>query len=336
MIKKIIYSVFLIFGVSVEFVFGQDVSFSQFYTNPLYLNPAFAGSIGVPRVALQYRNQWQSFHNAYTTYSAAFDLPVQKLQGGIGLHVMNDAQGSNLLNSLQVNALYSVYVKLSKTYTLHGGMQVGFNQNSMKVNELVFPDNVDPNFGKHGTSGEVLYLTDPNYAFVDFASGILVYSKRIFFGFAAHHLTEPHQTFYSGQEDVGTLYRKYTAHFGARLPIFRHGHHRKEFDISPQLIVQQQGPFQQINYGMFATKHGFTGGAWFRQNFGLRYDAVIFLVGFIKHGLQITYSYDLTVSGLWGDTGGTSEISLAFLLKKPSKKRYLPFFNQYEDIFGVQ
>lgn len=317
-------------------VCAQDVSFSQFYSNPLYLNPAFAGSVGVPRVALQYRNQWQGFGNAFSTYSVAFDTPVDKLQGGIGLNVLNDAQAGSILNSLQINLSYSVFIQLSKEYRLHGGIQAGFNQNSLKTNELVFADNVDPNYGNHGISAELASLADPNFSYVDFSTGVLVYGRRMFYGIAVHHLTEPNQSFYSGQQDVSKLDRKYTAHFGARIPIYRHGHLRKKFDISPQLIVQKQGPFQQINYGLFATKLGFTGGTWFRQNFGLRYDAVIFLVGYVKKNWQFTYSYDWTVSGLWGDTGGTSEISLAFLLKSIDKKRNMPFFIKYEEEFGVQ
>ena len=315
---------------------GQDISFSQFYTNPLYLNPAFSGSVGVPRVALQYRNQWHNFNNAFTTYSAAFDMPVEKLQGGIGLNILNDSQGNNLINSMQMNLSYAVYLQISENYRLHGGLQAGFNQNSLNTSELIFSDNVDPNYGNHGTSTELTNLSDPNYNYVDFSTGFLIYSKRIFYGASIHHLTEPKQSYYSGQENVSKLPRKYTGHFGARLPVYLYGHYRKKFDISPQLIVQSQGNFQQFNYGLFATKHGLTAGTWFRQNFGLRYDAVIFLVGFIKESWQFMYSYDFTVSGLRGDSGGTSEVSLSFLLKKIDRKQPLPFYNHYEEKFGVR
>jgi len=78
--NTILVFVFLGFRVASS----QDISFSQFYANPLYLNPAFSGSVGIPRIALQYRDQWSGFGNAFTTYSAAFDMPVKKLQGGIG------------------------------------------------------------------------------------------------------------------------------------------------------------------------------------------------------------------------------------------------------------
>jgi type IX secretion system PorP/SprF family membrane protein len=334
--KKIKYIIIFVAIFWSAVAVGQDISFSQFYTNPLYLNPAFSGSVGVPRVALQYRNQWHGFNNAFTTYSAAFDMPVEKLQGGIGLNILNDSQGNNLINSMQMNLSYAVFIQISENYRLHGGFQAGFNQNSLNTSELIFSDNVDPNYGNHGTSQELTNLSDPNYNFVDFSTGFLIYSKRIFYGASVHHLTEPKQSYYSGQENVSKLPRKYTGHFGARLPVYLHGHYRKKFDISPQLIVQSQGNFQQFNYGLFATKRGLTAGTWFRQNFGLRYDAVIFLVGFIKESWQFMYSYDFTVSGLRGDSGGTSEISFSFLLKNIDRKQPLPFYNHYEEKFGVR
>jgi type IX secretion system PorP/SprF family membrane protein len=328
--------ILLILVIANGIAFSQDITFSQFYANPLYLNPAFSGSVGVPRVALQYRNQWSGFDNAFTTYSAAFDIPVNKLRGGIGGYVLNDTQADGILNTLQINLSYSVFIQLSENYQLHGALQVGFNQNSLNTSKLIFADNLDPNSGNHGNSAELATLTDPNYGFVDFSTGALLYSKRLFYGIAVHHLTEPNQSFYTGNEDVAKLDRKYTAHFGARLPVYLYGHNRKKFDISPQVIMQLQGNFQQFNYGLFATKRGLTVGTWFRQNFGFRYDAVIFMFGFMKKSWQFNYSYDWTVSGLRADSGGTSEISFTFLLNNKARSKLLPFFNQYEEEFGVR
>jgi len=334
--KRLQYSIFLFFIMCAGIALSQDISFSQFYANPLYLNPAFSGSVGMPRVALQYRNQWHSFDNAFSTYSAAFDIPVRKLQGGIGGYVLNDSQADGILKTLQVNFSYSVFVRLSENYHLNGALQAGYNQNSLNTSMLIFADNLDPNYGDHGTSGELATLTDPNYNYADFSAGLLLYSQRLYYGIAVHHLTEPNQSFYQGNGDVAKLPRKYTGHFGARLPVYLYGHNRKKFDISPQVIVQMQGKNQQFNYGLFATKSGFTVGTWFRQNFGFRYDAVILLVGFMKKSWQINYSYDFTISGLRGDSGGTSEISLTFLLYKSEKRKLLPFLNQYEEEFGVR
>ncbi len=315
---------------------AQDVAFSQFYSNPLYLNPAFAGSLGVGRAAVQYRNQWQNFSAAFNTYSLAFDFPVKKLQGGLGFFVLNDSQAAGSLQSLQLNAVYSVFVKLSESYRLQGAIQAGFHQNSLRPDKLVFPDNLDPFYGNHGISREMEFLTDPNYSFFDFSTGVILYNQKIFGGLAVHHLAEPNRTFYPGTTGADVLHRKYTAHFGARLPVFFYGHHRKKFDISPQIIMQHQQGFGQMNYGLFATQSGLTAGIWFRQNFGLRYDALILLAGFTKSRWQINYSYDIAVSGLWGNVGGTSEISLVFLLQQLEKARHLPFYNAFEDDSGFQ
>jgi hypothetical protein len=60
------------------------------------------------------------------------------------------------------------------------------------------------------------------------------------------------------------------------------------------------------------------------------------MFGFFKKNWQFNYSYDLTISGLRADSGGTHEISLTFLLNKISNNKVLPFFNQYEEEFGVR
>ncbi len=311
---------------------GQDVSFSQFYANPLYLNPAFTGSAGAPRIAMQYRDQWHQLDGAYSSYAAAADMPVKKLRGGLGLYLLNDAQANQALNSFQLTATYAVQIQLSRDYFFNGGIQFGYAENSLKTNNLIFADNLENNSGIPGTSAEV--FSDNRFSYLDYGFGLIVYSKRVFGGLSVQHLTEPDLSFSDNPEYDSRLPRKYNLHAGAHLPVFRHGHLRKKFDISPQLILQKQGIYEQINYGMFATCRGLTGGAWLRQNFGLRYDSVILLAGYVNSWMQLTYSYDWTISGLAGESGGTSEISIAFILKKRSGPSWLPFFDPYEEQFG--
>jgi len=316
----------IILCVCVLVIHAQDVSFSQFYSNPLYLNPAFAGSINVPRVALQYRNQWPGFDKAYRTYSMGFDIPIESYKGGLGVLLLNDAQANSTLNRLDIEVMYSKLVRLTRKYNLRGALQAGLHQNSLVWDNLVFPDNLDPSYGHHGISQETP-ISDPNFMYFDVASGILLYNDKMFFGIAGHHLNEPKQSYYRGQEEVGVLYRKYTMHFGANFDIYLQGHLRKSFELSPQFIIQKQGNFWQVNYGAFANRKGLTAGVWLRQNFVFRYDALIFLVGIMSNRWQMTYSYDWTISGLAGLTGGTSEITLSFLLKDPNKGSSYPFYN---------
>ncbi|MDX1653203.1 MAG: type IX secretion system membrane protein PorP/SprF, partial [Brumimicrobium sp.] len=72
---------------------AQDPQFSQFYANPIYLNPAFAGSHGCPRFALNYRNQWPALSGTFVTFSASYDQYFTNISGGFGVIATHDQQG---------------------------------------------------------------------------------------------------------------------------------------------------------------------------------------------------------------------------------------------------
>ena len=55
---------------------AQDPIFSQYYANPIYLNPAFAGTAHCARMTFNYRNQWPALTGQFITTSAAFDKYV--------------------------------------------------------------------------------------------------------------------------------------------------------------------------------------------------------------------------------------------------------------------
>src|ERR1044071_9081282 len=80
--------------------FAQDPNFSQFFASPITLNPALTGKFdGVYRFAANYRNQWPTINNAYTTATASFDMGILKDripdydQFGIGIMGFTDRAG---------------------------------------------------------------------------------------------------------------------------------------------------------------------------------------------------------------------------------------------------
>ncbi|HOF55014.1 MAG: PorP/SprF family type IX secretion system membrane protein [Prolixibacteraceae bacterium] len=312
---------------------AQDAGFSQFYSNPLYLNPAFSGTLGVPRVNLQYRDQWHGLTDAYVTQSVAFDMPVESLQGGIGFNLVRDAQANGMLVGLQADFIYSSIFKLSEYLWCSGALEAGYHQNRLNWNRLVFPDDVDPYTGNYTPTTEIP-PGDTEFHFADFAAGILVFGEKMFAGMAVHHLSQPLQSWDRNAKEYGKLYRKYSLHFGTRIPIHEHGYWRKTFDLSPQVVLMHQGNFSQFNYGMLANYSGFTVGTWFRQDLTFHYDALILLVGYMKKRWHFTYSYDFTISGLGVQSGGTSEISLGFLLKDFLHHTAFPYYRPYHDYIG--
>src|ERR1700749_2252329 len=78
---------------------AQDPQFTQFYANPLYLNPAFAGSVRCPRICMNYRNQWPNLSGTYVTNSVSYDQHIDAINGGIGFIVTQDNQARGTLKT---------------------------------------------------------------------------------------------------------------------------------------------------------------------------------------------------------------------------------------------
>src|SRR4051794_24613757 len=78
---------------------AQDIQFSQFYANVLYMNPAFAGSAHLSRAIFHQRIQWPTLDAKYITSSISFDHYFEKARSGVGVIVLKDWQGANTLSS---------------------------------------------------------------------------------------------------------------------------------------------------------------------------------------------------------------------------------------------
>jgi hypothetical protein len=66
--------------ISVLSLKAQDPNFSQFFASPLTLNPALTGKFdGVFRIAGNYRNQWPTINNAFTTATVNGPLSIMHL-----------------------------------------------------------------------------------------------------------------------------------------------------------------------------------------------------------------------------------------------------------------
>ena len=78
---------------------AQDPEFTQFYANPLYLNPAFAGTAIGPRFCINYRNQWPGVSGTFVTYAASYDEHFDGIGGGIGGQIWKDRAGDGRLST---------------------------------------------------------------------------------------------------------------------------------------------------------------------------------------------------------------------------------------------
>lgn len=291
-------------------LFAQDPEFTQFYANPIYLNPAFAGTARCPRMVLNYRNQWPSLSQAFVTYNASYDQHVDPLHGGVGVMVTQDRNGRGTLNSLMGSLVYSYQLNVSKEWSVKAGVQGSYVQKNLDVSSLTFGDMIDARRGFVYTTQET--NIQPKVEYVDFSAGVLAFSKKYFMGFAAHHLTQPDETFISGPS---ALPMKFTGHAGAVIPLQGKSGNAT---FSPNVLYRYQGRFQQLNLGFYFSKGPVVGGLWYRGNGN---DAAIALIGVQVDTFKFGYSYDFTISSLSNvTTAGSHEVSLAYVFPCSSGK----------------
>ncbi len=285
---------------------AQDPGFTQFYANPLYLNPAMAGSNICPRVCLNYRNQWPAISGNYVTTSASVDKFAYKLKGGIGVMAYNDRAGQGTINTNSFSVIYAYQLKVTRKFTMNFGFQASYFQKNIDWSKLTFGDMIDDQRGFVYNTREVPTVTKKEFA--DFDAGIVGFTKRVYGGIAAHHLTQPEEGFIGSSR----LPVKVTAHAGMIIPLKKSK--TGDVSISPNILFQQQGKFNQLDLGMYVNYGPVIGGLWYRNN-----DSFIALVGLHKGMFKFAYSYDITVSKLTNATAGSHELSLCmmFRCKKP-------------------
>lgn len=287
---------------------AQDPQFTQFYANPLYLNPAFAGTARCPRICMNYRNQWPSLSGTYVTYSASYDQHIDAISGGLGVIVTQDDQAHGTLKTTNVSLIYSYLLPVTREFSIKFGLQAGFFQKSLDKSKLNFGDMIDARRGFVWNTNEVIPST--NKSNLDFGGGILGYSKRYFIGAAFHHITQPDE----GLQGTSKLPLKITGHAGAVIPLEKGG----DSYISPNVLFMQQQNFTQLNLGLYFVRGSFVGGLWYRNS-----DAFIVLIGLQTDHFKVGYSYDVTVSKLSSNTAGSHEISMQMQFEcRPKKKKY--------------
>ena len=325
---KIIHAIclmLLFFNISKN-SFGQDPTFSQFYANPLYLSPSFAGSSNTNRFSLNYRDQWPAIPGIFNTYSVSFDKTIPEYNSGIGVLATYDVAGEGNLSTTNIGVIYTYDFNINKTWHIRPGVEFKFRYLGLDINKLIFNTQVS----QQGGIPVVLPPQFDNVAGVDFASSAIAYNDNIWGGITIDHMLRPKESFYGNYNRVPIKFSL----FGGWQVYKRQRLIGKEQDvISLSMILEKQDDFYQSNVGVHYTIHPLVFGVWYR---GIPFatsqpgDAVIGLVGIKTKQFNIGYSYDFTISNLYRSTKGAHEISLTYQfninprLNKSQRMRALP------------
>lgn len=307
LLKRIKYIFILTFLFVVE-IYSQDPTFSQFYANPLYLAPSFAGATEEYRFSMNYRNQWPAIPGVFHTYSISFDKALLAFNSGIGVLATYDVAGSGDLSTTNIGLIYSYDFQINREWHLRPGVNFKFYYLGLDIYKLVWNSQLSGS----GVTPSVSPPPFDNVADVDFTFSTLAYNDRIWGGFTLDHLLVPKTSFYGDDAKVPLKFNL----FGG-MQIVKKTRLRTKLKevLSVALNFQKQAKFYQTDLGLYYYKDPLIFGLWYRgiplvtSQAG---DAIIGLVGIKTEQLHIGYSYDFTISNLISSTAGAHEVSLIY------------------------
>lgn len=294
---------------------AQDPQFSQFYSNPLYLAPSFAGAAGGSRICANFRDQWASLPSTFITYSMSYDHYFSNFNSGIGFLGYRDAAGSGQLGTLSIGVQYSYNFKLFPTVFARPGIHFSYREHGIAWDKLDFIDEV---MGAPQNTQPVAVAKTRD---VDLALSALIYSNRIWGGTTVDHILKPNVSLYADQSKVPVK----VSLFGG-VELVRRGRLLKPVEETMTLafLFKTQGHYTQLDIGVYWHKNPLVLGLWYR---GIppfnsqRGDAFILLLGYKTNNFNIGYSYDLTISNLIGQAIGSHEISMSFKFALPRRTK---------------
>lgn len=239
-------SLFLFLLLLVVHIKAQDPTFSQFYANRAYLNPAFVGMQSGLSLNASHRSQWMRVPRPYITTSATMELKPCHWPSGIGFSLYQDIEGEGLYTSTGGNLTYSHVFVIREGQNVHFGMRYGFTQKSVNFNSLHFSDEIDPVYGFINPTAAIS-IADGNRVNVhDFDFGVVyrlefnpfIYIKKngekakrpgkfrhtkikAMAGFSYNHTFQPLQSLYGLKSN---LPRRVTFHGGIQIPFAARRH----------------------------------------------------------------------------------------------------------------
>jgi len=330
--------VHLALAFTLFFVFPQESvaqisHYSQFYTTPMTIGPSFAGMTGASRISLNWRDQWPAISGTFTTYSVGFDHFFPRANSGIGALVYRDQAGEGNLALTETGLMYSYRLKvgekrgnINNEWFLRPGIYFKYSQRSLDFHELTFGDMFDAAGNIARATTEQLPANSRGY--LDFSASLMGYTDLYWGGFSVDHLLTPDQSL--TMEAESNLPMKVSVYGGTKVLLKGSRNRFASYGRAPESLTfsfhyRYQDGYDQLDFGTYWDRDPIVLGAWFRgiplvdklrgsyQNI----DALIVLLGYkINQNFRIGYSYDITISKLLGNTGGSHEISVVYEFNK--------------------
>ena len=290
----------------------QDPQFSLYMYNPLYYNPAAAGSEGVSRLQVTQRTQYAGYQptitgdgGAQSTQLVSFNMPLAKIKSGVGIYAFNDKLGAVLNQAVQVAYAYRMTLKNG---TLALGVQAGMYNRGINYGELF--RSRDPNDPSIPT-GQI------SQAKPDLSAGVYYNSTDYWLGVSMTHLNGARYTLVTDRSS-DPLDRTVNLTAGYRLGV---GYN---IDVQPSILVQYSTAGRVRASTITANVVGtYDNRIWAGVGYRLG-DAVMATAGINlmrNNALRVGYALDLVTGGTKIKSLTSHELLLAYALPAPDARK---------------
>lgn len=283
---QIVISMFALLSVATVFS-QQDAQYTQYMYNMVVINPAYAGSKGVPSIGLLGRTQWVGVEGAPQTATLSFNSPVGKATG-LGLSIIHDEIGPVKENNIYADFSYTIFT--GEEGRLAFGLKAG-----VTFLDIGFLNTVDPD-----PLNEPVHQASPN-----FGAGIYFYTKKFYAGLSAPNFLETRHL-ESSNGYVSTASEKMHYFLTAGYV----------FDLADNLLLKPSTMFKATSGAPLSVDLSLN--LLVNQMFevGMSYrldDSISGMVGFqVNNDFRIGYAYDYTTSNFGDYNSGSHEVILLF------------------------
>lgn len=306
-----------------------DPHFSQFYANPLWLNPGMTGMMdGSVRMTSIYRNQWNHVMTPFVTTGFSIDASTNK-NLNIGAWVLNQAAGNAgyRYTTGGISVAYSgVRFGNNKSQHIIIGLQGGIIGRYFDPAKFQFGDQWNPVTGFNPSTPSADQVNYTSVTVFDAGAGIAYQdggegkTARFFGGLSAAHLTRPKDPFINtGVKSF--LPVRFSAHAGVRLLL------TDNISLIPNLLYMKQGSASEKMAGLYGS---LAVNDDLELMLGANYrigDAVSPFAGLVFKGLVIGASYDVNISDLGKAVAGTNSMEFSVSWTARKKNKSLQYLN---------
>jgi len=297
----------LVAMLAASVTFGQqDPMYNQYLFNAYTVNAAEAGARSFGTVSVLQRWQWLGVEGAPATTSIGLETGIGK-GWGLALNAVDDRIGPATNKTVNLSGAY--HINLNSNYRLSLGLSAVTNMQQVRLDRVQDLTDLD----------DPLFVGDINSFNPNLGGGVLVYSKRNFFGASMPRFIEYKLT---NQQMVSIDQLRHLFVYGGHI-----------FDLSNMITLKPSALLKVVSGGPVELDLNAVVSFYDIVGLGLNFrtgDGIGFLVGTtVREKVQVNYAYEVPLTPLRKATIQTHEIGVRYIFGATynDKIRSPRFFN---------